>query len=77
MASFIETFGESEVKTGFITIQLSEDEYMQLDIGSYTAFETLDEGAKVCVEVDTLGDTGILYAKKVTFVETSAKYSTQ
>lgn len=64
----VERIGESELITGFITIQIDEDEYVQLDVGSYTEYDTLDEGNKVRVEVDSLGETGILYAKKITLL---------
>jgi len=68
VASMVERIGESELITGFITIQIDEDEYVQLDVGSYTEYDTLDEGNKVRVEVDSLGETGILYAKKITLL---------
>lgn len=69
VASLVERIGKSEMRSGFITIKISEDEYVQLDVGSYTAFDTLDEGTKVRVEIDTLGETGVLYAKSVTLVD--------
>jgi hypothetical protein len=69
VASQVEVIGETEMRAGFITIKISEDEYLKLDVGSYTTFDTLDEGARICAEINSLGATGILYVKKVTLLD--------
>ena len=71
VASVVEPIGDTDMKEGFITVQISGDEYVQLDVGSYTQYDILDEGAKVCIEIETLGDTSILYAKRVVLVNNS------
>ncbi|MFW9886813.1 MAG: hypothetical protein ACFFER_01440 [Candidatus Thorarchaeota archaeon] len=69
VASVVEPIGNTDMKEGFITIRTTDDDYVKLDVGSYTSFETLDEGAVVCIEADVLGTTDILYAERVTLVE--------
>jgi hypothetical protein len=69
VTSVVKAIGNTGMRNGFITIETNENEYVKLDVGSYTSFETLDEGATVCVEADSLGTTGTLYAQKVTLIQ--------
>ncbi|MFX1332755.1 MAG: hypothetical protein ACFE9W_14450 [Promethearchaeota archaeon] len=69
VASVVEPIGNTGMRSGFITIKTPDDDYVKLDVGNYTSFETLEEGAVVCIEADVLGTTGILYAESVNLVE--------
>jgi hypothetical protein len=69
VASVVEPIGDTDLKDGFITTKTFDSEYVNLNIGSYTTVDTLDEGVRVCVEVDSLGATGTLYAKNVASAE--------
>lgn len=57
--------GKSDMKDGFITILTEDCEYVRLDVGAFTSFETLEEGESVIVVVETLGSTGKWIAKTV------------
>ena len=73
VVSVVEPINDTNMKAGFITIKTSEDDYVRLEVGSYTTFTTLEEGERVLVQADTLGSTGVIYAKSVTLAERSAK----
>ena len=73
VVSVVEPISGTDMKAGFITIKTSEDDYVKLEVGSYTAFATLEEGEKVLVQAETLGSTGVAYAKSVILSEHSAK----
>ncbi|RDE10908.1 MAG: hypothetical protein C4K48_12965 [Candidatus Thorarchaeota archaeon] len=73
VASVVEPISDTDMKAGFITVKTSEDDYVKLEVGSYTTFATLEEGEKVLVQAETLGSTGVIYAKSVILSERSAK----
>ena len=52
--SRIENFGETNLSKGFITLLTSDNEYIRIDIGSYTSFDTLDENERVVAKLETL-----------------------
>jgi hypothetical protein len=54
------------MKEGFITALTMDCEYVRLDVGPYTSFETLDEGETVAVDSETLGSTDFWIAITVT-----------
>ena len=53
--SQIENFGETNLSKGFVTLLTPDNEYVRIDIGSYTSFETLDENEAVVAKLETLG----------------------
>ncbi len=57
--------GTSDMRDGFITILTEDCEYVRLDVGTFTSFETLEEGESVIVVAETLGSTGKWIAKTV------------
>lgn len=73
VASVVESISGTDMKAGFITVKTSEDDYVKLEVGSYTTFASLEEGERVLVQAETLGSTGVIYAKSVVLAERSAK----
>jgi len=73
VVSVVEPIGDTDMKTGFITIKTSEDDYVKLEVGSYTTFVTLKEGEKVLDQAETVGSTGVIYAMNVRLIERSDK----
>jgi hypothetical protein len=67
--SSVESIGDTEMKSGFITIETPDCDLIKLEIGGYTSFDTLDEGKNVSVEVDSSGTTGVIYATNIVRVE--------
>ena len=53
--SRIENFGKTNLTKGFITLLTPDNEYVRIDIGSYTLFDTLDENETVVAKLETLG----------------------
>ena len=52
--SRIENFGKTNLSKGFITLLTRNNEYIRIDIGSYTSFDTLDENERVVAKLETL-----------------------
>lgn len=69
VVSVVEPIGDTDLKNGFITIKTSEDDYVKLEVGSYTTFATLEEGQRVLVQTEMLGSTGVPYAKSVILID--------
>jgi hypothetical protein len=64
-----ESIGTTEMKDGFITIETPDCDLVKLEVGSYTSFDTLDEGKKVSIEVESSGATGVMYAMSIVETE--------
>jgi hypothetical protein len=73
VVSVVEPIDDTDMKAGFITVKTSEDDYVKLEVGSYTTFVTLEEGENVLVQAETMGSTGVIYAKSVILTERSAR----
>jgi hypothetical protein len=56
--SSVESVGDTEMKSGFITIETPDCDLIKLEVSSYTSFDTLNEGKNVSVEVDSSGQQG-------------------
>lgn len=72
-------FSKRRIIYGYIGIELPDKTHIQVKIDSYTWYETLTIGDEVVVEIETLGNTDILVARKIqlkTSLEISAEEST-
>lgn len=58
-------FSKRRFKYGYIGIELQDKSHIKIKVDSYTWYETLIIGDEVVVEVETLGDTSILVARKI------------
>jgi hypothetical protein len=63
-------FGEKRMKYGFISIENQDKEHIRVKIDSYTEFggveaEKLSIGLQVVAEVDKLGNTDVIHARKI------------
>jgi hypothetical protein len=58
-------FSKRRIKYGYISIELPDKTHIKVKIDSYTWYETLTTGDEVVVEIDTLGNTDILVARKI------------
>lgn len=69
IASTIADFGETDIKYGYIGVEPQKGEHIRVKVDSYTSYETLDLGENVILEVENLGDTDIIIARKITRVK--------
>lgn len=67
VSSALGTFGKSEILYGYIGLEKEDGSHIRIKVDSYTWYETLDVGSKVVIEVETLGATDILVARKISF----------
>ncbi len=58
-------FGETDIIYGYITVEVTRNEHVDVKIDSYTYYETLEVGNRVVVDAATLGSTDVLVAKRV------------
>jgi hypothetical protein len=66
IASTLAEFAETGVLYGYIGVEVDSGAHIRIKVDSYTWYETLEMGHQVAIEAETLGDTDILVARKIT-----------
>ncbi|TFG96990.1 hypothetical protein E4H12_09745 [Candidatus Thorarchaeota archaeon] len=51
---------------GYLGIVTTDNEHLKIKITAFTNFDTLDVGATVTFELESVGDESLLTAKKIT-----------
>jgi len=59
------TFGKNQIVYGYIGVLKPNGEKIKVKIDSYTWYETLEIGSDVFIEINNLGSTDILVARRV------------
>ncbi len=62
-ASDISTMGKTHY--GYLGIATDAHESLKIKVTAFTKFDTLDVGAKVTIELESVGNDGLLNAKKI------------
>jgi hypothetical protein len=50
---------------GYLGIETSDNEHLKIKVTAFTKYDTLDVGAKVTIELETVGDDALLSAKNI------------
>ena len=58
-------FGKNRTVYGYIGIEKTDGEHIKVKVDSFTWYETLEIGSHVFVEIDNLGTTEILVARRI------------
>lgn len=67
--SNVDSIGTTDMRDGLITIETPDCDLIKLKVGSYTVFETLDEGKRVLIEAKALSTTNVLFATNIIEIE--------
>ena len=59
------TFGKNDVLYGYIGLEKTDGTHVKIKVDTFTWYETLEVGSKVIIEVETLGSTDILVARRI------------
>lgn len=51
---------------GYLGVETTDNEHLKVKVTAFTEFETLDVGAVVTLELESVGDETLLAAKKIT-----------
>ena len=62
-ASDISTMGK--MRYGYLGIETIDHDQIKIKVTAFTKFDTLDVGAKVTIELESVGDEALLTAKKI------------
>ncbi len=62
-------FSKKEIVYGYISIESYDGNEFVVKVDSYTWYETLEIGSHVIIEVESLGSTDILVARKISVNE--------
>ncbi len=62
-ASDISTLGKT--RYGYLGIETDAHENLKIKVTAFTKFDTLDVGAKVTIELESVGNDSLLNAKKI------------
>ena len=62
-ASDISTLGKTHY--GYLGIETDTHESLKIKVTAFTKFDTLDVGAKVTIELESVGNDSLLSAKKI------------
>ncbi|MDH4212608.1 MAG: hypothetical protein OEV85_01705 [Candidatus Thorarchaeota archaeon] len=54
-----------KLKYGYLGIETDDKEHLKVKVTAFTKFETLDLGAKVTIELESVGGAELLNAKKI------------
>ncbi len=65
-ASDISTMGKTHY--GYLGIATDADESLKIKVTAFTKFDTLNVGAKVTIELESVGNDGLLNAKKISSI---------
>ena len=63
-ASDISAMGK--MRYGYLGIETDDNEHIKVKVTAFTKFDTLDVGAKIQAELESVGDETILTAKMIT-----------
>ena len=50
---------------GYLGIETDDNEHLKIKVTAFTKFDTLAVGAKVTVELESVGDESLLTAKQI------------
>ena len=50
---------------GYLAIKTVDDEDLKVKVTAFTEFDTLDVGAKIEIELESVGDESLLTVKKI------------
>jgi hypothetical protein len=50
---------------GYLGIETIDNEHLRIKVTAFTKFDTLDVGAKVKIELESVGDDALLSAKQI------------
>jgi hypothetical protein len=59
------SFGDKEMKYGYMTIETPEGDLLRFKVDAYTDYESLDQGEYVTVDAKRLGNTSIWSARRI------------
>lgn len=62
VAADISSMGDK--RYGYLGIETDENEHLKIKVTAFTKFDTLDVGAKVTIELESVGDDTLFAAKK-------------
>ena len=62
-ASDISSLGKT--RYGYLGIETDTQERIKIKVTAFTKFDTLDVGAKVTIELESVGNEALLTAKKI------------
>ena len=65
VSSNLGEFSKERIVYGYLSIELPDKSYIKVKIDSYTWYKTLDLGDDVVIDLETLGNTDILVARKI------------
>ena len=71
------TFGRNEIRYGYIGLETTDGKHVKIKVDTFTWYETLEVGNKVVVELESLGTTNILIARKIMLRTDSASVNTE
>ena len=66
-------FGAQGKEYGFIGIEVSEHQHVQVKIDAFTQWERCRIGDRVTAEVENIGSSGIVRAKKIVIDQQAAR----
>ena len=62
-SSDISTLGKTHY--GYLGIETDDHEHYKVKVTAFTKFDTLDVGAKIIIELESVGEEALLTAKKI------------
>ncbi len=65
-ASDISTMGKTHY--GYLGVETNAHKSIKIKVTAFTKFDTLDVGAKVTIELESVGNDGLLNAKKISSI---------
>ena len=54
-----------KLRYGYLGIETDKKEHLKVKVTAFTKFDTLDIGARVTIELESLGDAELLNAKSI------------
>ena len=54
-----------KTRYGYLGIETDDHEHLKVKVTAFTKFDTLDVGAKVTIELESVGDDALLSAKQI------------
>jgi hypothetical protein len=54
---------------GYLGIQTDDKEQIKIKVTAFTVYDTLDVGARVVIELESVGDAKLLNAKTITLAK--------
>jgi len=69
ISSNLGEFSKKKIIYGYLGIELPDGKHIKVKVDFYTLYETLKIGEKVILEIEPLGNSDILVAKKIQLKE--------